>query len=364
MRRELPKIARAVDAIVKAFRSGGRLIYIGAGTSGRLAVLDAAECPPTFGTPPKMVQAIIAGGERALRHAVEGAEDSAANGARDLARAKVSRRDVVVGIAASGTTPYVLGALEFARAARRGHRRRHVESPSRRWRARRDIAIVPDTGPEAIAGSTRLKAGTAQKMVLNMLSTAAMVRIGRVYENWMVHVALTNRKLRRRGARILEEAAGVNASAAEHALRQAGHNLPAALVMLKTGANARASADKRLPQPAATCARHSHLRRSGAVSAIRPRISTWTDSKFKAGASSKARSGSAARRTPRCPRWPRRCSPPNRPPEKYSARARHHHHGQAARAHALPRGKPGPSAQRIHRFRPKRFRTPKRPTNW
>jgi len=237
VRRELPQIARAVYAIANSLRHGGSLFYIGAGTSGRLAVLDAAECPPTFGTPPGMVRAIIAGGERALRHAVEGAEDSGANGARDLRRAGVSRRDVVVGIAASGTTAYVLGALDFAR--RRGAVTVGVTSNPRSPVARKArISIAPDTGPEAVAGSTRLKAGTAQKMVLNLLSTASMVRLGRVHENWMVHVALTNQKLRRRGARILEEVAGVSLSAAEHALRQSGHNLPIALVMLKTGASA------------------------------------------------------------------------------------------------------------------------------
>jgi len=235
--RELAKIAKAVEAIVRAFRRGGRLIYIGAGTSGRLGVLDATECPPTFGTEPKMVRAIVAGGERALRHAAEGAEDSARDGARDLRRAGLSARDVVVGIAASGATPYVLGAIEFAR--KKGAVTVGVTSARRSPLARRArIAIVPDTGPEAIAGSTRLKAGTAQKMVLNLLSTTAMVRLGRVYENWMVYVTLTNHKLRRRGARILEEAAGVSASRAEHALRQASHNLPEALVMLKTGASA------------------------------------------------------------------------------------------------------------------------------
>jgi N-acetylmuramic acid 6-phosphate etherase len=234
VRRELPQIARAVDAIVRAFQSGGRLIYVGAGTSGRLAVLDAAECPPTFGTSPKMVQAIIAGGAKALTHAAEGAEDSASQGARDLAHAKVSRRDVVVGIAASGTTPYALGALKHA--SKVGAVTVGVTSNAGSPLAREaQIAITPDTGPEAIAGSTRLKAGTAQKMVLNLLSTASMVRVGRVYENWMVHVALTNHKLRRRGARIIEEAAGLDASAAEHALRQAGHDLPAALVMTKGG---------------------------------------------------------------------------------------------------------------------------------
>jgi len=237
VRRVLPNIARAVDAIVASFRRGGRLVYIGAGTSGRLAVLDAAECPPTFGTRPKMVQALIAGGAKALRGAVEGAEDSASNGARDLAKAGVTRRDVVVGIAASGTTRYVLGGVEWAK--RRGCVTVAVTSnPKSPLACRAQIAITPETGQEAIAGSTRMKAGTAQKMVLNMLSTTAMVRLGRVYENWMIYVALTNQKLRRRGARILTEAAGVSASAAEHALRQTAHDLPAALVMLKTGANA------------------------------------------------------------------------------------------------------------------------------
>jgi N-acetylmuramic acid 6-phosphate etherase len=238
VRRELPHIARAVDAIAKSLERGGTLFYIGAGTSGRLGVLDAAECPPTFGTPAGMVRALIAGGDRALRHPIEGAEDSAANGARDLRRAGLSARDVVVGIAASGSTAYVLGALAFAR--QKGAVTIGVTSNPRSPVAQKArISIAPDTGPEAIAGSTRMKAGTAQKMVLNMLSTAAMVRIGRIYGNWMVHVALTNQKLRRRGARILEEAAGVTLSTAEHALRQAGHNLPAALVMLKTGSSAR-----------------------------------------------------------------------------------------------------------------------------
>jgi N-acetylmuramic acid 6-phosphate etherase len=240
VRRELPKIAKAVDAIVEAFRSGGRLIYVGAGTSGRQAVLDAAECPPTFGTPPKMVQAIIAGGERALRFASEDAEDSAANGARDLRRAGVSRRDVVVGISASGATPFVLGALRFARKS--GAMTVAVTSnPGSAITRSARIAIAVDTGEEAVSGSTRLKAGTAQKMVLNMLSTASMVRMGRVYDNWMIHLALSNGKLRRRGAQILKEITGASASLAEHALRQTGHDLPAAIVMLKTGASVRDS---------------------------------------------------------------------------------------------------------------------------
>jgi len=241
VRRELPKIARAVDAIVKSIRSGGKLVYIGAGTSGRLAVLDAAECPPTFGTPQQMVQVIVAGGERALRHAIEGAEDSVGRGARDLAATGINRGDVVVGISASGETPYVLGAIGLAK--RRGAVTVGVTSNPRSALARRSsIAITLDTGPEAIAGSTRMKAGTAQKMVLNLLSTTAMVRLGRIYDNWMIHVALTNQKLRRRGERILEEAAGASPSAARHALRQSGHNLPVALIMLLTGVGARDAA--------------------------------------------------------------------------------------------------------------------------
>ena len=238
VRQELPQIARAVDAIVGSLSNGGRLFYVGAGTSGRLAALDAAECPPTFGTRAESVQAVIAGGARTMRGANEEAEDSATSGARDLATSGLSQRDVVVGLAASGATPYVLGAIEFAR--RRGSITIGITSNPRSALARRvKIAIVPKTGSEVIAGSTRLKAGTAQKMVLNLLSTTAMVRLGRVYDNWMIYVALTNKKLRRRGARILEEAIGVSPSAAEHALRQTGHNLPAALIMLKTGANRR-----------------------------------------------------------------------------------------------------------------------------
>lgn len=237
VRRELPRIAKAVDAMVHAISNGGRLIYIGAGTSGRMAVLDAAECPPTFGTDPSMVQAIIAGGERALRFATEDAEDFSSAGARDLRRAKVSKKDVVVGVSASGSTPYVVGAIAFAK------KRRIVtvgitSNPRSPLAKLADIPVVVKTGPEAVTGSTRMKAGTAQKMVLNLLSTAAMVRMGRVYDNWMMHVALTNAKLRRRGAEILQDAAGVDASTAEHALRQAKHKLPVALIMLRSGVNA------------------------------------------------------------------------------------------------------------------------------
>jgi N-acetylmuramic acid 6-phosphate etherase len=230
--RELTAIARAVDAIVDAMRRGGRLIYVGAGSSGRMAVLDAAECPPTFGISRKQMQALIAGGRRAITEAVEGAEDSARNGERDLRARKLKRDDVVVGITASGTTPYVLGAMAFAR--RRKAMTVAITSNRRMAVARlAKIVIAPEVGPEVLTGSTRLKAGTAQKMVLNMLSTAAMVRLGHVYENLMIDMALTNEKLSGRAVRILAEASGRKLPTAEHALRQAGHSLRVALVMLK-----------------------------------------------------------------------------------------------------------------------------------
>jgi N-acetylmuramic acid 6-phosphate etherase len=237
VRRELPAIARAVDAVVASMQQGGTLFYVGAGTSGRLAVLDAAEIPPTFGISRKWVRALIAGGRRALENAVEGAEDSVANGAKDLQKAGLKKGDVVVGIAASGTTPYVLGALAAAHKA--GATTVGITSNKRSPLAHAaDIPIAANTGPEAVAGSTRLKAGTSQKMVLNLLSTAAMVRLGRVYENWMIHLTLTNEKLERRATRILREATGASASTAAHALRQTAHDLPAAIVMLKSGVNA------------------------------------------------------------------------------------------------------------------------------
>jgi len=238
--RELPAIARAVDAIVGAIRNGGRLIYAGAGSSGRMAVLDAAECPPTFGTSPKLVQALIAGGRRAVTGAVEGAEDSLANAERDLREVKLTRRDVVVGITASGTTPYVLSALEYAR--RLGATTVAITVNPRTPVARlAKILIATEVGPEVLTGSTRLKAGTSQKMVLNMLSTAAMARLGHVYENLMIDVKPSNQKVSERILRILAEASGKSLSASEHALRQSGHNLRTALVMLKLGVDARAA---------------------------------------------------------------------------------------------------------------------------
>jgi N-acetylmuramic acid 6-phosphate etherase len=237
VQRELPAIARTVDAIVCGIKNGGRLIYVGAGTSGRLAILDAAECPPTFGTSPRSVQALIAGGHRAITGAVEGAEDSPCNGARDLRRKNLTKHDVVVGIAASGTTPYVLGAIKYARklgattVALTSNRRMPLARLAR-------IVIAPEVGPEVLTGSTRLKAGTSHKMVLNMLSTAAMVRLGHTYENLMIDVTLTNKKLSGRALRILSEASGKDVSAAKRALRQSRHNLRLALVMLKRGVDA------------------------------------------------------------------------------------------------------------------------------
>lgn len=247
--RQIPAIARAVETIVTALRAGGRLIYVGAGTSGRLAALDAAECPPTFGVPPRQVQAVIAGGRAALDRAVEGAEDSAARGWRDLMRRRLNRHDVVVGLSASGTTPYVLGALRYARS-RRVKTVAVTCNPAAPLARLADIVIAPRVGPEVIAGSTRLKAGTAQKLVLNMLSTAAMVRLGHVYDNWMIHVAPANRKLRERALRILQQATGASRQQARRALAQAAaakrpagprHEpdaLPVALIMLKRGMNA------------------------------------------------------------------------------------------------------------------------------
>src|SRR5215831_13784640 len=209
--REVPAIRLAVDEIVRSLRNGGRLIYVGAGSSGRLAILDAAECPPTFGVSRKTVQALIAGGRHAITNAVEGAEDSVRNAERDLGRAKLSRKDVLVGVAASATTPYVLGALRYARklgATTIGVAANRV-GPLRRLAK---IFIALEVGPEVLTGSTRLKAGTAQKMVLNMLSTASMVQLGHAYENLMIDAVLTNKKLEGRAVRILQAASGKTVS--------------------------------------------------------------------------------------------------------------------------------------------------------
>jgi N-acetylmuramic acid 6-phosphate etherase len=226
--REIPAIARAVDAIVAAIERGGRLFYIGAGTSGRLGVLDAAEIPPTFSAPPSMVQGIIAGGEAALSRATETTEDDPAIGVRDLLARGFRVGDVLVGIAASGRTPYVLGAV--AEARRIGAVTVGIScTPDSELARAADIAITPLVGPEAITGSTRMKAGTAQKLVLNMLTTGAFIRMGYVYGNLMVNVQPKNSKLLDRARRIIAQAAGVSYARAAELLAEAGNNVPAAI---------------------------------------------------------------------------------------------------------------------------------------
>ena len=242
--REIPAIARAVDAIVEAFQRGGRLFYIGAGTSGRLGVLDASECPPTFSVPPEMVQGIIAGGPAALSRATEATEDDPAIGARDLLERGFTARDVLVGIAASGRTPYVLGAI--AEARRLGAVTVGIScTPDSELARTALIAITPLVGPEVIAGSTRMKAGTAQKLVLNMLTTGAFIRLGYVYGNLMVNVQPKNAKLADRARRIVAQAAGVTDKRAGELLYAAGDSVRVAILMGKTGA-ARVEAERRL----------------------------------------------------------------------------------------------------------------------
>jgi N-acetylmuramic acid 6-phosphate etherase len=252
--RALPQIGEAIEAIAAALYRGGRLIYVGAGTSGRIAALDAAECPPTFNTDPKTVQFVIAGGNRTLGSAAEYNEDSRRLGERDMAKKKPTGKDVVVGIAASGRTPYTVAALEYARS-------RHAKTiavtcnPGSELERAAHISIVADVGPEVISGSTRMKAGTAQKMILNMLSTGAMARLGYVYGNLMVNVHLKNKKLFERGISILQRAAGVERNLAEAALKKAGSRVPVALVMLLAGVS-RKEAVERLK------AVHGNLRRA------------------------------------------------------------------------------------------------------
>jgi N-acetylmuramic acid 6-phosphate etherase len=244
VKRAVPQIAQAIDLIAAALMRGGRLIYVGAGTSGRIAALDAAECPPTFNTSPKTVQYVIAGGIKALGSAVEGNEDSRKLGEREMAMKKPGKNDVVVGVAASGRTPFTIAAIQYAR--RRGAETVAVTCNRGSQLAKAaHLAIVTEVGPEVIAGSSRMKAGTAQKMVLNMLSTGAMTRLGYVFGNLMVNVHLKNEKLMERGIAILQTATGVGRAAAEKMLRAAG-SVPIALVMF-----------------------HAEVRRSDAVRALR-----------------------------------------------------------------------------------------------
>lgn len=229
VQQELPAIARAIDAIAERMRRGGRLLYVGAGTSGRLGVLDAAECPPTFNSPPELVVGLIAGGDHALRHSVESVEDQPDAGADALREQDVGPGDAVVGIAASGRTPFVLGAIDFANeigALTIGL----CNTPNAALTSIVDIAIVPVVGPEVLTGSTRMKAGTAQKMVLNMLSTGIMVKLGKTYGNLMVDVQPTNAKLRRRAVGIVSDATGISTAEAEVALAETQGNVKAAIV--------------------------------------------------------------------------------------------------------------------------------------
>jgi N-acetylmuramic acid 6-phosphate etherase len=243
---EMPRIEKAVDAIVAALDDGGNLIYIGAGTSGRLGVLDAAECPPTFHTPPSLVRAVIAGGDDALRRSVEGAEDDPEGGVRDLIASGVSPSDVVIGISASGRTPYVIGALTHAR--RLGAITSGIScTPDSELSRIVEFPIEPLTGPEILAGSTRLRAGTATKLVLNMISTAVMIKLGYTYGGLMVNVQPTNQKLEDRARRIIRQIADVSLDRAAELLDQAGRSVPAAIVMAKKGVS-RSDAERLLAQ--------------------------------------------------------------------------------------------------------------------
>lgn len=230
----LPQIAQVVECIVSAFQQGGRLVYIGAGTSGRLGVLDASECPPTFGVSPEMVKGIIAGGERALRHPIEGAEDSKAQAVVDLQTIQFSSKDVLVGIAASGRTPYVIGALEYAKSL--GSVTVSIASnPNSAMANIVDIAIDTVVGPEVLTGSSRLKSGTAQKLVLNMLTTASMILMGKCYQNLMVDVQASNEKLKARAIRIVMQATDCDKTVAEDTLKLAEQNAKLAIMMILSG---------------------------------------------------------------------------------------------------------------------------------
>lgn len=244
--RELESIARAVDAAYEALRDGGRLIYCGCGTSGRLGVLDAAECPPTYSVDPGMVMGVMAGGESAMFRAAEGAEDNAQAGREDMEGIHLSARDLVVGIAASGRTPYVLGAMAYAHEI--GARTVALTcNKNSEMNAAADIPIGVETGPEVITGSTRMKSGTAEKMVLNMISTGAMIRLGKVYGNLMVDVMPTNEKLVRRAISIVSTAAGVEEELARQTLEQCGFSVKTAIVMLARGLSAQ-EAEKQLKE--------------------------------------------------------------------------------------------------------------------
>lgn len=232
--KEIPKIAQAVDEIAERMKKGGRLFYIGAGTSGRIGILDASECPPTFGVDPELVQGIIAGGDAAIKRAVEGAEDDDFMGRKDLEARNLSHKDAVVGLTASGRTPYVLGGLKYAReigALTVGI----CCNPDSLIKDYVDILIAPVVGPEVILGSTRLKAGTAQKMVLNMISTGTMIKLGKVYSNLMVDLQPTNEKLKNRARRMLKIATKASDDVIESTLKETGFDVKASILMILSG---------------------------------------------------------------------------------------------------------------------------------
>ena len=242
--RELPYIERAVELVVASFRAGGRLIYVGAGTSGRLGVLDASECPPTFGSDPSAVQGVIAGGLGALVRAVEGAEDRRSEGEKAMEDLEVGANDTVIGLAASRRTPFVVAAV--ARARERGARTAYVTcTPRAEFTLPVDVAVCPEVGPEVLMGSTRMKAGTAQKLVLNMITTAAFIAMGKAYENMMVDLMATSEKLVERSRRTVMLVTGCDRETAARTIEQAGKSVKTAIVMLKLGCS-RAEAEERL----------------------------------------------------------------------------------------------------------------------
>lgn len=244
IKRALPQVAQAIDIIAQRLGRGGRLFYVGTGTSGRIGALDAAEIPPTFGTAPRMVQFVMAGGERALAHATEASEDSITLGRKDMAAGRPGRKDVVVGIAASGRTPYTIAALEYARG-KGAATIAVVCNQGSVMAGLAQVAIEVDVGPEVLTGSTRLKAGTAEKMICNMLSTGAMARLGYTYGNLMVNLRPSNKKLLERAVSIVGDIAQVDRDVAARALESAGMQVPIALIMLKAGVS-RAEAVRRL----------------------------------------------------------------------------------------------------------------------
>ena len=242
----IPQIAKLIDVAVQSIRAGGHVVYVGTGTSGRIAILDAAECPPTFGAPLEWVQAVMAGGTKAFGQAVEGSEDDRERAASDLKSKKITKNDLVIGVAASGNTPYTHAALEFAKT--KGAKTGAVVSAENCPMSQiADITVCAPVGPEVITGSTRMKAGTAQKLILNMISTTLMIRLGMTYGNWMINVNMTNQKLRDRGRHMLQEILGVRPEEASRLIETSGSNLKLAVIMGVTGCG-RQEAEMQLAQ--------------------------------------------------------------------------------------------------------------------